>query len=131
MAEPKQSTQPPPEAQQEIAQAAAETAASGGTQDQVASAAQEAARQQGYELTDEQAKQIATALSGPLVEGMIAEFDKRGVFQEAPEPVQAPAATQAPAAPAEQHPQGTQPVTPAPLGDEVPRKQTWAERHFG
>lgn len=134
MAEPKQSTQPPAEAQQEIAQAAAKTAASGGTQAQVATAAQEAAREQGYEISDEQAKQIATALTGPVVEGLIAEFDKRGVFQEPPEPVQAPPATQAPPGPAEQHSQAAQPVAPAgaaQVADEPARKPSWAERHFG
>lgn len=131
MAEPNTGTPPPPEAQQDIAQAVAETAAAGGSQTQVADAAQTAAAEHGIKLTDEQAKQIAAALSGPVVEGLLDGMEKRGVFREEPEPVQPPPTT-APEAPADAR-QATpvgDPHTPA-AGEAPPVKQSWAARHFG
>lgn len=133
MTEPNQSTVPPPEAQQEIAQAAATTAAAGGSQQQVADAAQQAARAQGVDLTDAQAQQLAKALQGPVVEGLIAEFEKRGVFREEPEPVAPPpVAPEHPADPPAAPPASSSgPAHAAPPGDALPVKTTWAERHFG
>lgn len=131
MAEQKQNTQPPPEVQAEVAQAAAETAAAGGTEAQVAQAAQQAAEQRGYELTDEQAKLLASQLAPLVTAGVIAEFEKRGAFVEAPEPVQAPPA---PPAPVEERAATAAPdaAPAAPADQDVqPRRQTWADRHFG
>lgn len=131
MAEPKQNIQPPPDdVQAEVAQAAAETAAAGGSQAQVAEAAQQAAEQRGYELTDEQAKLLAGRLAPLVTAGVIAEFEKRGAFVEAPEPVQA---HPAPPAPVEERTAAApEAAPPAPADQDVqPRRQTWADRHFG
>lgn len=126
--DPNPSTPPPPEVQAEVAQAAAETAAAGGNQAQVAEAAQQAAEKRGYELTDEQAKLLAGQLAPLVTAGVIAEFEKRGAFVEAPEPVQPPVSP-----PVDRAAGASEEAAAAMPADQdvQPRKQTWADRHFG
>lgn len=105
--------------------AIAEAQASGASPEQTRTAAADAIRkrsaQVGLQLSDEDVKRLAGALTDEMMERMSA----MGAFDPPPAPEPAPAAApdpNSPAAPA---------AAAAETGAVPPRKLSWAEKHFG
>jgi hypothetical protein len=121
--------QPPPAAEVQkmtaVAQAGAEAGAQAESPEQAAADAKTAMRRKAdevkLELSDEQIKMLADT----FVKGTVEEFERRGAFDQPPEPVHAP--DRPPPAPAPPGEQGNGQGDPSP----APQPRSWAARFMG